>query len=618
MSLYTARTTGGGTDAIGTTLPTFRLGLSGPTIYNGSADPTVTPPTPMDDGFSDGDLYVRGTAGGSAIWVYDTLVWTQIASGAGGGSFAGDIVMVASAQFLGDPAADATAPAFAFNGDEDTGIFQVGANELGFSTGGTQAFIIESDGTMASTTVAYESLVLADNDIPNRKYVEDNFVNSAGDSMTGDLTFDPGTQLLIASGSAADPGLAFALDSDNGFYLDGTNSIGVSAGGNQIASFDSVGIRMRNNAQFVGDDGVVSAPSIAFDTDLNTGILHDGTIGEVALVSTSTETVRFDATSATGTLLWRGGNGAVGTPAISFSGDTDTGFYWTGTGAVAFSSDGTSAFTVDSGGINTLDGTEALPAYGFINEASMGMFRRTSGILGFSVAGVERMRLAADEALFVEPIRGDVATAGAPSFSFSLDDDTGMYRSGANELAFATGGIQRWRINSTGDLLPTAGSADIATSGTRVSTVYATTFDGTATAAQYSDLAERYSVGDGCSLTPGDVVVICDHEDHDICSSLDEADDRVLGVVSTNPAFMMNKDAGDAETAPYIALRGRVPVKVRGVVSKGDLLITDSSEGRARALSAEEKSSVNPHAVFAKALSSHSGTGMGEVEAVIL
>lgn len=80
MSIYIARTIGGGADAVGTTFPTFRLGLTGPTFYNGSADPTVTPPTPMDDGFSDGDIYIRGTAGGSSIWVHDTAVWTQLAS----------------------------------------------------------------------------------------------------------------------------------------------------------------------------------------------------------------------------------------------------------------------------------------------------------------------------------------------------------------------------------------------------------------------------------------------------------------------------------------------------------------------------------------------------------
>lgn len=519
MSLYTARTIGGGTDAIGTTLPTFRHGLNGPTFYTGSADPTVTPPTPMDDGFHDGDVYIRGTAGGSALWIYDTVVWTQIASGAGGGSFAGDIIMVSGAQLLGDPAADASAPAFAFDGDIDTGMYQDGANELAFATGGTQALVIESDGTLASTIAGYETLVLADNDIPNRKYVEDNFINASGDTMTGDLSFDPATQVLIASGSASDPSVAFALDPDNGFYLDATNSIGISSTGVRVASFNTVGLQMRSGTQVIGDTGAVGAPSIAFNGDLNTGIFHDSTAGEIAISSAGTETIRLGATTANGTLIWQGGAGSAAIPALSFQSDTNTGFY-------SISAD----------------------------------------VIGISVAGVNR-----------------------------------------------------WAVQANGDIEPAVNNTyDIGASALRVATVYATTFDGTATAALYGDLAERYTVGDCCDPRPGDVVVICDHEDHDICSALDEADDRVLGVVSTNPAYMMNKDAGDDQTAPYIALRGRVPVNVCGPVRKGDLLITSDDEGSARALTAIEKHTVSPHAVFAKALSSHDGEDFGQVEAVIL
>jgi len=677
MSIYTARTTGGGTDAVGTTLQTFRLGLIGPTIYSGSADPTVTPPTPMDDGFRNGDLYVRTTAGGSAIWVHDTLVWTQIASGSGGGSFAGDIILTSGAQLLGDPAADETAPAFAFDGDTDTGIYQVGADELGFSTGGTQAFIIESDGTLASTIAGYESLVLADNDIPNRRYVEDTFINVAGDTMTGSLTLDTGAQLLADVGSAGSPAISFAADADNGFYRVGADTIGYSAGGAQIASFIADGIRMENGAQFVGAGNTAAAPDFTFFADLDTGVFSDA-VGATAISSAGIETIRFSSSSATGSLLWQGGDGAVGTPAISFSGDTDTGWFRTGTGAIAFSSDGSNVLgltgtlatgsltwqggdgTVGSPGISfssdpdsgiyrvssdvigfVAAGTETFritdthlqgrdgaignPTYSFLSETNTGMYLEGAGLLGFSVVGTERMRLTAIDARFLEPLRGPVASPTTPTFSFTTDEDSGMYSVAANELGFATGSSLRWSINAAGDWLPAASGADIATSGTRMGTVYATTFDGTATAAQYSDLAERYSVGSCCSLKPGDVVIICDHEEHDICKSSKQNDDRVLGVVSTAPGFMMNSEAGDDDTAPYIALRGRVPVKVVGTVKKGDLLVTSNTDGVARAVTADEKSRnvVNSHAVFGKALSSYDSveatTGnVGSVEAVIL
>jgi hypothetical protein len=254
------------------------------------------------------------------------------------------------------------------------------------------------------------------------------------------------------------------------------------------------------------------------------------------------------------------------------------------------------------------------------------MYLASPGNLGFTVDSTVRLNLTTAAANFDQQVR--IATANedetGPGFSWQGDADTGMYHAAANSIGFSTGNVGRWTIDGTGDILPVANNVyDIGNGSFRVNTVFATTFDGTATAAKYSDLAERYTIGDCCKPEPGDVVVICEHDDHDICLAIDDADDRVLGVVSTNPAFMMNKEAGDADSAPYIALRGRVPVKVCGTVKKGDLLITCGIDGCARALVNDvEKKTVSPHAVFAKALSAFKPAGpnsqVGEVEAVIL
>jgi hypothetical protein len=49
--------------------------------------------------------------------------------------------------------------------------------------------------------------------------------------------------------------------------------------------------------------------------------------------------------------------------------------------------------------------------------------------------------------------------------------------------------------------------------------------------------------------------------------------DEVFGVISTNPAVLMNKSAGSNITHPPVALIGRVPVRVTGKVNKGQKLI---------------------------------------------
>ena len=104
------------------------------------------------------------------------------------------------------------------------------------------------------------------------------------------------------------------------------------------------------------------------------------------------------------------------------------------------------------------------------------------------------------------------------------------------------------------------------------------TLTGTATAAQYADLAERYHAG--APIEAGMVVLF--GGENEIEASNEEASTRVAGVVSTAPAFMMNKDAGDDSSHPYVALAGRVPCKVTGEIKKGDMLVS-AANGHAKA-----------------------------------
>jgi len=90
------------------------------------------------------------------------------------------------------------------------------------------------------------------------------------------------------------------------------------------------------------------------------------------------------------------------------------------------------------------------------------------------------------------------------------------------------------------------------------------------------------------------------------------ADVAVAGVVSTAPAYLMNKDQQDAVA---VALRGKVPVKVIGAVEKGDLLVTSAIAGYARSVG---KDASYPIATFAKALESDASDGMKVITAVII
>ena len=151
------------------------------------------------------------------------------------------------------------------------------------------------------------------------------------------------------------------------------------------------------------------------------------------------------------------------------------------------------------------------------------------------------------------------------------------------------------------------GNLTLASVGTLVANL-----TGTATAAQYSDVAERFAANE--VLAPGTVVALGGAEE--ICAVNEEASDEVFGVVSGEhqAAFKMNGGAGSDNTHPYVAMTGRVDVKVIGTVSKGDRLISASVPGYAKAAQKSECTAFN---VIGRALTSKTTTGTGSVLAAV-
>jgi hypothetical protein len=124
-------------------------------------------------------------------------------------------------------------------------------------------------------------------------------------------------------------------------------------------------------------------------------------------------------------------------------------------------------------------------------------------------------------------------------------------------------------------VFPNANNArNLGGSTLRWNTVYATTFDGTATSSYYADLAENYFADR--DYDPGTVMVFGGNME--ITESTKMNDTKVAGIISTDPAHLMNtKLYGD--TVFPLALQGRVPCNVIGPVQKGDILVTSSVPG---------------------------------------
>ena len=137
--------------------------------------------------------------------------------------------------------------------------------------------------------------------------------------------------------------------------------------------------------------------------------------------------------------------------------------------------------------------------------------------------------------------------------------------------------------------------------------MYATTFNGTATAAQYADLAEVYK--SDADYEPGTVLIIGGESEVTIS---DEAGSyKVVGVVSTNPAYLMNSESDGVA----VALRGRVPCKVTGNINKGDVLIASDTPGHA--MVGAMAHSLSPLQIIGRALESKLDAGNGVIEILV-
>jgi hypothetical protein len=131
--------------------------------------------------------------------------------------------------------------------------------------------------------------------------------------------------------------------------------------------------------------------------------------------------------------------------------------------------------------------------------------------------------------------------------------------------------------------------------------IAAVLFQGTATSARYADLAEKYLADTEYDV--GTVMVIGGAAE----VTASTYGELAIGVISENPAVMMNSEL---EGGVYVALKGRVPIKVKGAVRKGDRLVA-GDQGCAQA--AQDRLDI-----FAVAMESSDNNDVKLIESVVL
>lgn len=164
------------------------------------------------------------------------------------------------------------------------------------------------------------------------------------------------------------------------------------------------------------------------------------------------------------------------------------------------------------------------------------------------------------------------------------------------------GGSGGTAITHTGNVLPSANAQfNLGSTTSRYGTFY-----GVSSQAQYADLAEIYVPDTDYEF--GTVVVFGGEQEVTVTST--SHDSRVAGVVSKDPAYLMNSTA---QGIP-IAFTGRVPCQVQGPVDKGTLLVTSEIPGVATALI---NSKFVPGCVIGKSLSTIKDNSVQLIEVAV-
>jgi len=243
---------------------------------------------------------------------------------------------------------------------------------------------------------------------------------------------------------------------------------------------------------FNGTYTSASLPVFAIPSDTNTGMYS---VAADDLGFTTGGTLRFDISTSAfiATLPWRGQDGTVGAPAISFSGDTDTGFYHVAANQPGISAGGSRVWSWSTAQAFALDGTAALPSVSFDSDPDTGIYRRAANAISFAAGG----SLIADVGTSGIDLQAGTlgipdGSAGTPAVHFVNDPDTGFYRDTNNQIGIALAGATAgqiaqgtFTITGTGFTAGVTGTAIYSRVGNIV-TLYVPQLTGTSNAATFT------------------------------------------------------------------------------------------------------------------------------------
>ena len=360
---------------------------------------------------------------------------------------------------------------------------------------------------------------------------------------------------------------------------------------NNLSINDSLIYLADDNPSDIIDIGFVSAFTPGGGSYQHTGFVRDASDGVwklfAGVADEPTTTVNFD--NATYSTIRVGNIYAGGTTANDnrFLQSTAGGLAWTAATSI---SSGTTSATADATSI--LITAENINSARFYKDIAY-VYPDLDLSANLLVAGVADVTGNLSAAYFI----GDGSQLTGLPAGYSNVNAATFLASGTLTTAISTTGTL-----TVGNILPTANNvSNIGSSSSRFRIVHAQ-----ATQAQYADLAEIYATDQ--QYPAGTVVVF--GGDAEVTQSRASHDTRIAGVVSTNPAYLMNS----TETGVPVALQGRVPCRVLGPVSKCDRVVSSHIAGVAQGLDLQH---YQPGCIIGKALQAIESIDISIIEVVV-
>ncbi|QDG94591.1 hypothetical protein NIBR502774_18905 (plasmid) [Rhizobium sp. NIBRBAC000502774] len=323
----------------------------------------------------------------------------------------------------------ATTPGFSWSGDSNTGMYWVGADQLGFSSGGTQRALINATGMNVAGIVTATSFEGDGSKLSNLPQVTTTLTGNVTGSGTGSVATTIANN-AVTTARIADNAVTTAKIATNAVTAVELASNSVSS--THIIDGSILSADLSDSAVTLPKIQNISTNMLLGRATAGTGNVEQITIGSGFALSGTILTVPSTADNLgnhTATTTIKATNGTVALPAYTWSGDTNTGMYW--------------------------------PAADQIGLAVGGIQRALLSASGLTVTGYVSTTGVVDAGAAIYGFAGDSVTA--PGYTWSGDTNTGMYWLGADQIGLTAGGTQRFRIHTSGATATGAIAADTAT-----------------------------------------------------------------------------------------------------------------------------------------------------------